>query len=83
MTPLTRLTCEETFRRLDDYVDRELSADEMTAVREHLTHCERCAREFRFEESVLSAIRAKMAQLRIELPPDLESRVLSAIRAAR
>jgi len=35
-----RYTCEETFRRLEDYVDRELSAEEMERVREHLKTCE-------------------------------------------
>jgi anti-sigma factor (TIGR02949 family) len=79
MRPLTRFTCEEAFRRLDDFLDRELGDVEMMLVREHLEICEGCAREFRFEESVLKGVRAKTAQIRIELPPALESRVLAAI----
>ena len=33
MTHLSRYTCEEAFRRLDDYLDRELSEQEMVPVR--------------------------------------------------
>jgi hypothetical protein len=45
MTPLSRYTCEEAFRRLDDYLDRELSSDETELVREHLEVCAGGARE--------------------------------------
>ncbi len=44
-----RLTCEEVFARLDDYVDRELSAEEARLVEEHCAVCDVCAREYRFE----------------------------------
>lgn len=74
MSALSRFTCEEAFRRLDDYLDRELSAPEMELVREHLEICAGCAREFGFEESVLKGVRTRLRQ--IDLPPDLESRVL-------
>jgi predicted anti-sigma-YlaC factor YlaD len=37
-----RLTCEETFRRLDDYLDRELNHHEMALVRKHLKACDVC-----------------------------------------
>ena len=34
MASLSKLTCEETFRRLDDFLDRELPEAEMEQVRE-------------------------------------------------
>jgi anti-sigma factor (TIGR02949 family) len=79
--PLTRFTCEEAFRRLDDYLDRELSAGEMALVREHLEICVGCASEFRFEESVLRGVRTKLRQ--IDAPEDLQARVLRLLQAAR
>jgi anti-sigma factor (TIGR02949 family) len=81
MSALNRFTCEEAFRRLDDYLDRELSAHEMTLVREHLEICAGCAREFRFEASVLTGVRAKLRQ--IDVPEDLQARVLGALAAER
>ena len=79
MTHLNRYTCEEAFRRLDDYLDRELSAEEMTLVHEHLEICAGCAREFNFEASVLHGVREKLQQ--IELPDSLQARILATLRS--
>jgi anti-sigma factor (TIGR02949 family) len=77
MTHLSRYTCEEAFRRLDDYLDRELSAGETVLVKEHLEICAGCAREFNFEASLLNGVRAKLQQ--IELPPTLQAKILGAL----
>ena len=81
MSALTPYTCAEAFRRLDDYLDRELSAEEMELVREHLEVCAGCASEFEFEASVLRGVRAKLRQ--IDVPADLQARVLAALEAER
>ena len=81
MSHLSRYTCEEAFRRLDDYLDRELSVDETTLVHEHLEICAGCAREFTFEESVLRGVRSKLRQ--IELPESLQARILSVLNKER
>jgi len=81
MTPLNRYTCEEAFRRLDDYLDRELSTEETVLVREHLEICAGCAREFNFEASVLKGVREKLRQ--IDLPPSLQARILSVLDRER
>jgi anti-sigma factor (TIGR02949 family) len=77
MSHFSRFTCEETFRRLDDYLDRELSPDEMELVRLHLEICEGCAREFKFEASTLRNVSAKLRQL--DMPADLLTRTLAAL----
>jgi anti-sigma factor (TIGR02949 family) len=79
MTTLNRYTCEETFRRLDDYLDRELSPDEQQLVNEHLQVCAACAREFEFEASLLQSVRGKLRQ--IALPEALQLKVLELIGA--
>jgi anti-sigma factor (TIGR02949 family) len=81
MTHLNRYTCEEAFRRLDDYLDRELSAEEMTLVHEHLDICAGCAREFNFEASVLRGVREKLRQ--IDLPDSLQARIVAALGKAQ
>ena len=78
MTHLNRYTCEEAFRRLDDFLDRELSAEEMVLVREHLEICAGCAREFNFESSVLKGVGEKLQQ--IELPDTLQAKVLALLK---
>ena len=77
MHRLNRKTCEDAFRRLDDYLDRQLSADEMRLVEEHLHICDACTREFAFEASVLKGVKQKLGHL--SAPPDLLSRILAQL----
>jgi anti-sigma factor (TIGR02949 family) len=72
-----RRTCEEAFRRLDDFLDRRLSLEEMTLVEGHLRVCEACTREFTFEASVLAGVKRNLRQL--TAPPDLLARVLARL----
>lgn len=83
MTPrrLDRTTCEETFRRLDDYLDRRLSAEETRLIEEHLHTCEACSREFVFEASVIEGVREKLR--RVAAPPDLIARISAQIQSER
>lgn len=73
MATLDRYTCEDVFRRLDDYVDRELSPREVELVNEHLKLCAWCAAEYRFEESVIRQVRDKVAH--ISVPTGLLARI--------
>jgi anti-sigma factor (TIGR02949 family) len=79
--PLNRHTCEEAFRRLDDFLDRRLTADETRLVEEHLRTCAACTQEFAFEASVLTGVRRKLRQL--EAPADLLRRVMAQLEARR
>jgi anti-sigma factor (TIGR02949 family) len=81
MSPLARYTCLETFQRLDDFVDHELSEEEQRLVQEHLATCEMCAGEYRFEASVLDQVRAKIR--RIMVPSGLIARVSARLSAGR
>ena len=80
MSDVDRFTCEEVFHRLDDFLDRELSAEEMRLVREHLDLCEACAMEHRFERRVLDDVKRKLR--RIDMPAGLVDRVPAAIERA-
>jgi anti-sigma factor (TIGR02949 family) len=78
MANIDRYSCEETFRRLEDYLDRELTSDEMQLVREHLEVCALCAGEYAFEASVLTQVRAKLQ--RIAVPADVLAKIWRALR---
>jgi anti-sigma factor (TIGR02949 family) len=80
MTRLHSFSCKEAFARLADFVDRELSPEEMALVKLHLNDCAGCAREFRFEEGMLQCIRERLA--RVAIPPDLTRRILGALASA-
>ena len=80
MKPIDRFTCEETFQRLDDYVDRELSPDERRLVEQHLAECEVCAREYRFEMTFIAEVRGKLQ--RVKAPPQMVERILARLQTA-
>ena len=65
--------CREVFRRLDDYIDRELSPEEARTVLSHLEHCAACAEEFAVERDVLDTLKEKLRH--IAAPPGLMERI--------
>lgn len=75
-----KLTCAEVFKRLDDYLDKELTAEEMRMVREHLETCAYCASEYKFEADVIEEVRGKIQ--RITCPPDLMAKISNALTAS-
>jgi anti-sigma factor (TIGR02949 family) len=77
---LDRYTCLETVRRLDDYLDRELSATETVEVERHLEVCDRCLKRFQFEGAVLDDLRIKLR--RVPVPETLESRLRKLLRSS-
>jgi anti-sigma factor (TIGR02949 family) len=81
MAQIDRYTCEETIRRLDDYLDRELTPHEKQLVQEHLEVCALCASEYAFEASALEQLRDKLQ--RIPVPSDLMTKVSRALEGAR
>jgi anti-sigma factor (TIGR02949 family) len=83
MTALSRYTCEEAFRHLDDFLDGELAPEVMERVHAHLQVCENCAREFKFEGSVVENLRGRLRD--VPVPAELADRirgVLDRVRAA-
>ena len=77
MSNLDIFTCEETFNRLNDYLDRELSPEEITKVEAHLKTCLMCAEEYTFEASVLNEVRNKMQ--RVAVPSNLLAKISLAL----
>lgn len=71
--PFDYRSCREAFRRLDDYLDRELTPGEVEAVRRHLEVCAMCADEFRVEAGILREVRGKLQ--RVSMPAGLQARI--------
>jgi anti-sigma factor (TIGR02949 family) len=70
-------TCETVLRRLDDYLDDELSLAELREVQAHLAQCVPCAARFAAEGVILRAVRAKLQ--RVAAPAHLLARVSIAL----
>lgn len=80
MSRLEHYTCEEVFRLLDDYLDRELAEDEVRRVEEHLTTCAECASEYGFEGALLDGLKEKIRH--IVVPQSVIEKVAEALKTA-
>lgn len=73
------LDCTAVMRQLWDYLDGELSATSMDAIREHLSMCQRCQPHAEFEMEFLAAL--ARARREHSNPPALAARVRAALAA--
>ncbi len=56
-------SCEEAVKRLNDYLDHELTESERQVVIKHLEICKPCLRRFTFEHTLVISLRQKIARL--------------------
>jgi anti-sigma factor (TIGR02949 family) len=75
-----RISCSEMILRLDDFVDRALSPADLELVEEHLGECVKCAGKFRFEASLMDALRQRLS--RIAAPEGLLRRIRERLDSA-
>ncbi len=80
MSGVDPLTCEQVFRKLNDYLDRELEEVEMQQVAAHLETCAQCASEHAFEATILSTLKDKLR--RVTVPPTLLEKVQRILSAS-
>jgi anti-sigma factor RsiW len=74
------MNCTKTLRRLDMYMDSELSVPENMEVLEHLNLCRSCQDVFQVEEKLRDTLKVELA--RPEPPAGLADRVRRAVREA-
>ena len=67
------MNCAEMAERLYEYLDRELSAEEILEVKQHLAACPPCLRIFRYEEHMRRLVRQACSE---SAPESLRVRIL-------
>ena len=72
-----KCSCREAFEKLDDYLFRELTPEEIARLEQHLCECIHCANAYKFEGKMLECVKKKIEQ--IALPADLRDRVRAAL----
>lgn len=60
---LSMLNCKETLAHLDNYLDRELSLQEIKQVERHLRICHHCSQIFATEARFLQALKGKIQRV--------------------
>jgi mycothiol system anti-sigma-R factor len=53
------INCRDCARALNQFLDRELSDDDVVQVRSHLEACGSCLHQYQFEESVRRLVRVR------------------------
>lgn len=56
-------SCEEAVKRLNEYLDHELSPEERVVVLRHLEICRPCLKRFSFEQTLVVSLRQKVTHL--------------------
>lgn len=74
------VNCTRAMQQLWDFLDRELTDEQMGAVRRHVESCSSCFPHKAWAEHFLDALHS----LRDErlMPPELKARVMEQLRAA-
>lgn len=74
------VNCTRAMQQLWDFLDRELTDEQMGAVRRHVESCSSCFPHRAWAEHFLDALHS----LRDErlMPPELKARVMEQLRAA-
>ena len=71
-------SCEEAVKRLNEYLDHEMTAEERVVVLKHLEICRPCFSRFRFEQTLVVSLRQKVSVLCI--PPALREKLFFLLR---
>ena len=71
--------CEDCVRRLDQLVDKELSAPEVEEVHIHLDECGDCTKRYRFQEGLKRLV--KVSYQDQKAPDSLRERLRQQLRA--
>jgi len=71
-------SCEAAIRRLNEYLDHELTDTERIIVLKHLEFCRPCMSRFTFEQTLVISIRQKISRLCV--PPPLREKLHGLLR---
>ena len=72
--------CEDAIRRLNDYLDHQLSEAERVIVIKHLEICRPCLRRFTFEQTLIVSLRQKVTA--VCAPQSLREKLHALLRQA-
>ncbi|MDR2379115.1 MAG: mycothiol system anti-sigma-R factor [Bifidobacteriaceae bacterium] len=79
-TLLQHFDCEEALPRLYQFIDEELAAHELEAMRDHLDGCDNCAYEHEVRSKLKNIIREACLEV---APPSLRERVVGRLAELR
>ncbi len=70
--------CRRALELLADYLDREISEEELAFVEAHLSACGGCAERFEFEAKLIRVIKTKLRT--VKAPEHLAAKIQEMLR---
>ena len=77
-TEVDYYSCEEAVKRLNEYLDHQMTDPERAVVMRHLEICRPCLRRFTFEQTLVVSLRQKVAHLCV--PVTLREKLYALLR---
>ena len=74
-------SCEEAVKRLNEYLDHQLTEEERSVVLKHLEICKPCLNRFSFESTLMTSLRQKIS--RLCAPEGLRDKLKNILREPR
>jgi len=74
------INCARAMQQLWDFLDKELTDEQMAAVRRHVESCSSCFPHSAWAERFLGALHSLRGEQL--MPPELKARVMEQLRAA-
>lgn len=71
------MDCRRAAQKLHEYLDKELSPEDVSLIEEHLEDCGHCAGFVEFDKALRALIKKKVADPK--LSDDLKQRILNQI----
>lgn len=71
-------SCEEAVKRLNEYLDHEMTPEERVVVLKHLEICRPCLARFSFEQHLIVTLRRNVSLLC--LPPGVREKLFALLR---
>jgi mycothiol system anti-sigma-R factor len=75
------INCTSCIQALHQYIDRELSDEDIVQVKEHLDACRGCLHQFQFEASLRRLVRVRCQQL--QAPESLRVKIEARLASER
>jgi mycothiol system anti-sigma-R factor len=75
------INCRDCLQALNPYIDRELSDDDITHVRDHLEACGSCLHLYRFEASLRRLVRVRCQEQ--GAPESLKAKIALTLASER
>jgi len=72
------ISCEETKKHVHEFLQEELSEDELAAITDHIANCDHCEWEYDFEYTINNVVKMSCTE---DSADEIAARIVEKIRS--